>query len=182
MMRRNNEYFGENRNLYPDHCISNVPPKLFRQERDWSCSIACIRSLLSGTDVSWTENYLIEKFNMSPGPYYSKDYKAINIFPQTLDVILGCDNPDITVKRLFQYMEDGYYIMAETMYNYAHWYVILGYYLSNDENNPEHHTIVAYDPYYDEIRLVNADEFETMWLDGDHANNHILKDFIAIRQ
>lgn len=179
-MDRIREYFTGNENSYPDRCISNVPPKLYRQERDWSCSIACLRSLLSARGTELTEEKLIGMYGMTPGPHYSKDMKGVPL-PGDPEVIWGCDEPDITIRRLFEYMSEGYYIMAETMYNYAHWYVLLGYNVLDGESNPERHYITAYDPYYNEIRVLNADEFDSMWLDGDHAVNGIKRDFVALR-
>ena len=45
-MKRMKEYFTyEEPSAFVS--VSNTPPRLFRQERDWTCSVACIRTLLS---------------------------------------------------------------------------------------------------------------------------------------
>ena len=67
--------------------------------------------------------------------------------------------------------------MAECMYNYAHWVVVLGYFAVRNAEDTEEHRILIYDPYYDQVRLVIADEFLTMWCDpAGHE-----KEFVAIR-
>ncbi|MBQ6583394.1 MAG: hypothetical protein IJH77_06185, partial [Mogibacterium sp.] len=126
-MSRINEYFPRNDNAFPQQSVANVPPALFRQERDWSCSVACLRTILAAAGASCTEEQLIGQLSMTPGPHYSKDLKKLGL-PEGVEAIWGCDEPDITVRKLFDYMASGYYIMAETLYNYAHWYVLLGYY------------------------------------------------------
>ncbi len=180
-MNRLKEYFLEDNEEFPNININNTPPKFYRQERDWTCSIACLRTLLSGIqDKVESENEFIIKYKFEIEPHYSKDIKYRNIFTDDLKVIYGCDHKNTSIKQLFSYMEDGYYIMVESMYNYAHWFVLLGYYAIGDD--PEKHKISIYDPYYDEVRFLNADEFSGMWLDGDHEKTKVYKDFIAIRK
>ena len=60
-------------------------------------------------------------------------------------------------------MEDGYYVMVESMYNYAHWMVLLGYY-PLEQANVEKSRLLVYDPWFDQVRLLIADEFLPMWV------------------
>jgi len=161
--------------------VSFTPPKLYPQERDWTCAVACIRTILSafGNDVS--EDELINKYSMTPGPYFSKDIKKLGLL-ENLDVIYGCDLDAAKLDTVIDYMKDGYYIMVESMINFAHWHVVLGYYTISDFTDVEKFKFLMYDPYYNELKLVNVDEFDGMWLDGNHAKNGIEKDFIAIRK
>ena len=161
--------------------MSLTPPYLYPQERDWTCSIACIRTILSAIINSVPkEDYIIEKYNMTPGPYYSKDIKNLGIL-NSYDVKYGCDNTNVIFENIINMVKDGYYIMLESMINYSHWLVFLGYYTYNT-NDIEKAKLLMYDPYYNEVRLVNADEFITMWIDGDYENSRIEKDYIAIRK
>lgn len=70
---------------------SNVPRVLYKQERDWTCSIACIRTLLSSvSDNVLSEDEFISIFKLTPSPYYSKDIKSLCILSD-IDAIYGCD-------------------------------------------------------------------------------------------
>ena len=100
--------------------------------------------------------------------FYNKFYA-----PNNAVLVLSGDIDVKTAKLL----AEKYYIMAECMYNYAHWVVVLGYFAVRDPEDTEEHRILLYDPYYDQVRLVIADEFLTMWCDPD---GHV-KEFVAIR-
>ena len=154
--------------------------ELYKQERDWTCSVACIRTILSGyVDKVEDEDYFVSTYKLKPGPYYSKDVKKLKIL-KAYDVVYGCDCINVSFDVLLTLMENGYSIMVESMYNYAHWFVILGYYPLR-EKDVEKSMLLVYDPYYDEVRLIRADEFINMWIDGNYVNTKIEKDFIAIR-
>ena len=116
---------------------------------------------------------------MKPGPYYSKDIKSMGMVAK-YDVLYGCDNKNINMDNILEYITNGYFIMLECLYNYAHWIVLLGFYPLAD--NIEKSKLLIYDPYYNEVRLLNADEFINMWIDGNYLENKIEKDFIAIRR
>jgi len=178
-MKRKQEYF-EPFELKHKTVISNPPKKLFPQERDWTCAIASLRTLMSGfLDKVSDEEYLLEKYALKPGPHYSKDIKSYHILDE-YDVIYGCDNPDVDFDIILDRFTEGYFIMLQSMINYSHWTVLLGYYPSS-ENNPEMSKLLMYDPYYDEVRLFRVDEFISMWKDGDYENTHIEKEFIAVK-
>lgn len=117
---------------------------------------------------------------MLPGPHYSKDIKRMGIL-DGYDAIYGCDCKDTDMDTVLSLMEKGYILMLEHMYNYAHWTVLLGFYPLHD-NEIETTTMLMYDPYYDEVRLYNVDEFTGMWMDGGYTEPRIEKDFIAVRK
>lgn len=178
-MKRQEEIW-EKIEMKKKNVVAKNPKFFFPQERDWTCSIACIRTILSGiTDTVPTENEFIDVYNLSPGPYYSKDIKSKQLL-EHYEVLYGCDAEIKAFEDLLEYMEQGFFVMLESMYNYAHWMVLLGYYPFND-CDLENAKLLMYDPYYNNVRLLNVDEFLTMWIDGNHATNGIKKDFIAIR-
>ena len=160
--------------------VSNTPPRLYRQERDWTCSIACIRTLLSGrvTEVA-SENEFIEKFELVPGPHYVDEMieKQMLAPARVVKTNRNFAKEKIGLPLLARLLVEKYYVMAECMYNYAHWVVVLGYFAVRNAEDTEEHRILIYDPYYDQVRLVIADEFLTMWCDpAGHE-----KEFVAIR-
>ena len=174
------------KHVYPKHgnlslpAIANPPKTFYRQETDWTCSIACIRTMMSGflTQVPGEEE-LVQQFQLTPGPHYSKQIKERQILA-AYDAIYGCDLEKPDFAQVIQLMAEGYYVMLESMYNYAHWYVLLGYYPLEDQDI-EKSKLLIYDPYYNEVRLLNADEFLSMWIDGDYEHTRVKHDFIALR-
>lgn len=184
MINRKWEYF-KPYTINKRESLSQVPPFLYPQERDWTCSIACIRTLLSGVMKNVPEEEtLVEKYRLNPGPHYSKDIKEKGILQDILKpekIIFGCDQKNAQFSDILNYMEEGYYIMLESMVNYSHWMVLLGYYVTVDEANPEKCRLLFYDPYYNEVKLLNYDEFIGMWIDGNYKVSNVEKDFIAIR-
>jgi hypothetical protein len=161
-----------------NHVVSSSLKQLYPQETDWTCSIACIRTILSANDVKISENEYIQTYRMSPQPYYSKDIKNLHILDE-YKTVYGCDNPCIPFDDILNYMQNGYCVMVECLYNYAHWLVLLGYYPCSN-GNIEQGRLLAYDPYYNEVRLLNVDEFLAMWIDGDYEHTRVKQDFIAI--
>lgn len=178
-MERKHDFFEMDKLSHEDVVVS-APKKFFPQETDWTCSIACIRTLLSGflREVPG-EIFFIESYHLIPGPHYSKDIKRLNIL-EKYDVKFGCDSVDNSFDKILDYMEEGYGVMVECMYNYAHWFVLLGYY-PLEEGDIEKSKLLVYDPYYDEMRLLRVEEFINMWVDGNYENTRIEKDFIAIK-
>ena len=170
------EHFGELPTLNTNDILCSIT-KCFNQERDWTCCIACLRTISSNT--LGTEKELIDTYNFTPGPYYSKDIKNKHIL-DNYDVIYGCDIENKTPKMLCKLLND-YNIMIETMLNYDHWLVILGYF-TNNTNEINKHQILLYDPYFNNVRLENAEEIFSMWVSGEHTINNIKCDFIAIRR
>lgn len=178
MKNRKFEYFNKTK-LKHQKIISNPPLILYPQERDWTCSIACIRTLLSKIkEYVPKEITFINTFNLKPNPYFSKDLKII-LEKFDIDVVYGCDSKINSFDDILDLSQQGYYIMLESMYNVSHWIVFLGYYPIID-NSVESSKLLIYDPYYDEVKLINTDEFIAMWKDG--SNKDIQNDFIAIKQ
>ena len=173
-------FFQKNQELKHDFSITNSPLKFYPQETDWTCSLACIRTIFSSliTDVP-SENYLISNFNLKPGPHYSKEIKNTHILDD-FDVIYGFDHSDYNFDNILELLKKNYFVMLESMYNYAHWFVLIGYF-PNINNEIEKSKLLIYDPYYDDIRLLNTDEFITMWIDGNHEKTNVEHDFIAIK-
>ena len=182
-IKRKTEYYKEVSTVIPKKSVNYSCETYFKQERDWTCSIACIRTMASKImkEVP-SEDFFIEAYELIPGPYYSKDIKEIGILDE-LDVIYGCDmgEEDKDINTIIDAIEDGYAIMIETMLNYAHWVVVLGYFIVGGSEDVEKHQILVYDPYYDNVRLLIADELLNMWIDGSYSETGVLKDFIAIK-
>lgn len=178
-MKRKYELYEEIKLLH-DRVTTNAPKKLYPQETDWTCSVACIRTLLSGIIENVpSEEFYVETYEMKPGPHYSKDIKKLGILDE-YDVIYGCDEKDKTFDKMLDYVEDGYFVMLECMYNYQHWFVFLGYYPLKD-CDVEESRLLVYDPYYDETRLLSVDEFISMWIDGEFGHTQVKEDFIAVK-
>lgn len=179
-MNRKFEYF-EQHELEHKTVESRTPKRLFPQERDWTCAVACIRTMLSGLQKQVPpEQEIVEKYHLIPGPYYSGDIKDLGLL-MDYDVIYGCDTQSISFDHILDYMGNGYYIMVESMYNYSHWFVLLGYFPLND-GKLEHSRLLVFDPYYNEVRLLNVDEFISMWIDGNYEQSKVIQDFIAVRK
>lgn len=160
---------------------SSTPPVLYPQERDWTCSVACIRTILSALDKKVpSENEFIDRFGLVKGPHYTEEICKKQMFGSDKKVVssLDYDTGDINLKLLNNLLKQKYFVMAECLYNYAHWVVIVGYFAVKGARSREEHTIAFFEPYYNEIRLVRADEFETMWCD---AEGHC-REFIAVKR
>lgn len=178
---RKQEYFLK-RTTTQNDSISLTPPKLYPQERDWTCSVACLRTILSAfTEEVPEESSFVVNCGMEPGPCYSAGVKEMGIL-EGYDVIYGCDNPNIEFEDIIDMMKAGYYIMLESMVNYSHWMVLLGYYTIAPFEDMEKYQMLFFDPYYNQVRMINADEFLGMWIDGNYVESKIEKDFVAIRK
>lgn len=180
-MKRKPELFGIRRMAHDDVLISH-PRRLYPQERDWTCSVACIRTMMSAfLKKVPSEETLVKRYDLRPGPHYSRDIKALGMLKH-YDVLYGCDQqPQDDFDTVLDYVAQGYCVMLESMINYGHWMVLLGYY-PLQENDPETSRLLMYDPYYDQVRLLNADEFISMWRDGNYEETRVDRDFIAIRR
>ena len=178
-MQRKHELFEQN-NLKHNEVVVSAPKKLYPQETDWTCSVACIRTMLSGITYNVPEEMeIVRQNNMKPGPYYSRDIKKLGLL-DNYDVVYGCDKEKADMDMVLDMVQNGYYVMLECMYNYAHWMVLLGYY-PLENSDIEKSELLMYDPYYDKIRLLSADEFISMWIDGNYENTKVIRDFIAVK-
>ena len=174
------EYFGELPNLSFDETAVMMPTKLYKQERDWTCAIACIRSILSSMNYTKTEDEIIEEFQLTPGPLYSKQIKNLNIL-ENYETIYGFEfETKPTLSDFYTLMKDNYFVMIESMINFDHWLVALAY-LPNGQDITANHTILLYDPYFNEVKTYRAEEFGAMWCSGMHVKNKVTNDFIAVK-
>ena len=121
MTKRMSEYFQPN-GEYREFCVGRTPKKLYKQERDWTCAIACIRTMLSAFNEEKDEAWYVDTYQMVPGPHFSKDIKRLGIL-DNYDVVYGCDEEDRDLNKVLAYSEAGYYVMLESMYNFSHWMV-----------------------------------------------------------
>ena len=112
-MSRKIEYYKTSNIIKFNHSINCKVKKLYKQERDWTCSLACIRTILSGLGKKIeTEDFYINKYNMKPGPCFSKDIKKLELL-EGYDVIYGCDVKNTTFDTILNLAKDGYNIMLE---------------------------------------------------------------------
>ncbi len=177
---RKSEYFDKLK-TNKHNSVGNIPLNFYVQERDWTCAVACIRTLISKIEPNlMSEDEFVTKYNLKPGPHYSKQLKAYNMLDK-YDAIYGCDNPDITLDDIISYMEKGYFVMLESMINYSHWLVLISYLTIPTPYGYEGYQLVFYDPYYNNIRMMSADEFIGVWIDGPYEKTKVKKDFIAVR-
>ncbi len=155
-----------------------VPPRLYRQEKNWTCSVAAIRTILSAFgDKVLSEAEFIKKYDLVKGPHYTEEIMSKKMLGKKK--VLSCldfANQEISLKLLNNLLKEKYYVMAECLYNCAHWVVVLAYIATGGKGDLKEHRILFYDPYYDETRLVRADEFYEMWCDID-GHRH---EFIAV--
>lgn len=176
------EFFKGYNTLKTKASVSHVPRYMYHQHRDWTDHIACLRTLLSYCIPEVPkEDDIIQRYKISPGMKYSADIREWNFLEQyAVDVRYGCIETRIDFDDILKMLQDDYFVMMQTMINYSHWVVLCGYYCL-DENDIERNKVLYYCPYYDEIRLTNADEFIEMWVDGAYVNSHVRNDFVAVR-
>ena len=172
-------------------CMCKKDLMLFPQERDWTCSIACLRSILSGfyEDIP-TEQYILNSLQLTPGPYFSKDIKKQQIIQKItalcgpkkeqspILIQYGCDNPirNISDEDAFEqiaiWLKKEHAIILESAYNEMHWMVLLGYVPKKQNGTIADCDYILYDPYQNTTRILNAEEFITMWNCRQRAINH----------
>ena len=176
------DYFGEVFKSPVNYVITDKNfLKLHRQHHDWTCSVACLRSILK---LSMTEDEFVTQFAMTPGPFYSKDFVHIRQDFKDWQFRFGCEDSCMTTVdrwlHLLLLLGEGYSIMIETMYNVGHWLILLGYYPNGEKLSDA--SILLWDPYLNETRLENAEEVISMWLDGECKASGIEKDYIAVKR
>ena len=81
---------------------------------------------------------------------------------------------------IYELLNDNYYVMVESMICFDHWCNLLAY-ITNNSFDREKQYLLLYDPYYNQLKMISVDEFESVWLSGQHEKNNIFKDFIAIK-
>lgn len=179
-MKRKPEFFGATPKKGYTETAVMTPTKLYQQERDWTCSIACLRSITSSIKNLGTEDHIIKTYGLCPGPYYSKDIKQLGILKDYI-VEFGCDTEkNYDLDKLYRLLKNDYYVMVECMLNYDHWLVLMSYFPNNSKDIAEHR-LLLYDPYFNEIKLMRAEEFCAMWISGEHMKNNVTLDYIAVK-
>lgn len=165
-----NEYFPLDK-PYPCNgvTVGVIPPRLFKQERDWTCSMACLRTLLSlGTryDLSIPEeDEFISRYGIKPGPHYSQEVKTW-ILGLKGEFRFGHEDYDVPDEsKVWEMLRDGWSVAVNWLMSYDHWCVILGWYVLSDA--PENNIVQFYDPYYNDVRWVHAPDLGVMWQSGN---------------
>lgn len=166
------------------------PDELYKQERDWTCGVACIRTLASGIITVPSETLFISNNDLIPGSFGSKDFKSWEFgrrgFPilsdPRLDVRYGCDDAqraELDCSDVWHWLRRGYRVALKLMTTFesGHWCVVLCYF---PRAGVRSHDVVIYDPYHDEIRTIRSSELEMMWRNfGDVSSRH---DYVLIRE
>lgn len=166
-----------------------APRDLFRQERDWTCGVACLRTLMSGIVPVPSETLFVFNNHLTPGPLYSRDFKTLTgsadgAFPALLnprlEVRYGCDDPErdaLDESDVWVWLRDGWRVAVDWMMSFDHWCVIMGYF---PLGSPREHEVVFYDPYYDDIRLAHAPDLGVMWRSGRDPG--LVHDYVLMRE
>ena len=105
MFERKCEYFKSEEKVEKEEVAIMTPKYLFRQERDWTCSIACLRSITSSMKSLGSEDKIFKKYDLKPSPYYSKDIKNLHILDKFKDVIYGCDYDNASYVTLYDLLK-----------------------------------------------------------------------------
>ena len=69
MIQRKSEHFGKALPIGFVDVVSVIPPRLYKQERDWTCSVACLRSIASKYKDLGSEDEIVSKYKMDHGRY-----------------------------------------------------------------------------------------------------------------
>lgn len=181
MLSRKPEYFDKAAPMGFKNVVASIPPKLYRQERDWTCSIACLRSVFSKFGEPISENEIIDKYSLVPGPQYSADLIGSGLLDAYVYETTDKEGDTASeLNRVYSLLSEGATVMVETCKSFDHWLVMLAYF-PNECNYTEDHDILFWDPYYNETLLMRASEFCDEWLSGYWSKNGVVHDFIAIK-
>lgn len=160
------------------YAASCMPPVLYAQGVDWTCALACVRSIASGLAVLPDDGVLVRKMGLSPGPVYSGTIKRSGILDMPgIGVRYGCDVQDVSIRDLWRFLDHGWRVMVNWMYSYDHWTVLTAY--IPVEKDPDYHVLQHWDPYCGEIFQIRAAHFSVMWQSGGNEGHR--HDFIAVR-
>lgn len=180
----NREYFGKVEKLQKIDMATSPIKNTYKQERDWTCSIASLRTILSSAlkEVP-DENYFIERYKLEPGPIYSRDICNWDILEH---VEFGSSkyspiDGNMPANMLHGLLMRGYSVMLNTMFSYDHWIVVLGIY-PNGEDSIDKVQVVYYDPYYNKTCITSMEELVDVWYSGMNAVNNIIFDYVAVKK
>lgn len=143
-----------------------LPPNLYEQERDWTCAIACFRSICN---IHMSEEEFIDKYHPVMGPQFSPDIKAAGWVPEGFDVRYGCDDfSSIDASDLWYMLNSGYKVMVEWDLSAGHWCVLTSITPALTDSGYE---MTCFDPYFKRMRVFDLGEFFCM-----------CHDYIAVRK
>lgn len=181
MIQRLSEHFEKALPTGFVNAVSAIPPKLYKQERDWTCSVACLRSIASKYKDLGSEDEIVSKYGMDHGPYYAHELISCGLLDEfDYETTSVKPNPFNDLQRVYKLLAGGATVMVETCKSFDHWLVLLAYFPNGCEFT-EDHSVLMWDPYYNETLLMRASEFCDEWLSGEWASNNILCDFLAIK-
>ena len=153
--------------VFKEACsIVNTPVDFYRQERDWTCSIACIRTAISYKNNRITEDEILKQENLKMGGQKIRDMKNWQCL-KGLDILTYQEKKLEGIKDLYELLLDNYIVICETSYNWWHYVVAYGYLTTKDKIKIDEQLVQFYDPYYDEHKLMRAELFEQMWFDQE---------------
>lgn len=182
MLPRKYEHFEQASPIGLDNAVASVPPKMFRQERDWTCSIACLRTIASKFKDVEGEDEIVRKYGLNPGPHYTDDLVKCGILDEFDFEVSSTVPPNVAeeLKRVYHLLETGATVMVETCRSFDHWLVLLAYFPGGHEYTEDQY-VLMWDPYYAETFLMRVSEFCDEWLSGYWESNGVACDFIAIK-
>ena len=119
---------------------------LYYQEWDWTCAIACLRSICSSIKALRTEDEIIEKYKLMPKPRYSQDIKTWDI--KEYHARYGWDEYENinNVGFLYRLMKEEWYVSIEGLIMTTGWFCA------------DIFRIILYDPYYNESKQLRAEK------------------------
>lgn len=163
-----------------EHNVYSTVHKVHKQERDWTCGIASLVTLLSGkTAVDYTEERILHNCDIRMGPLCSRILiEILQKMEIPVEYRYGAEHSvdDKPISFIVKLMKD-YDIALETCLNGGHWIVLLSY---TALGHPEKDIITFYDPYYDTVRTMSAEEIISMWIPT--MDGLLCHDYIAIRK
>lgn len=155
--------------------------EFFAQQRDWTCGLAALRTLLTKNKFSFfrlSEEILVEhakQLGMKPGPRSAEDLKRIagTFYKREEDnpILTKCDFEDYDIVSLFK----DYNLAIECSIMGGHWLVIMDI-ITNDDTTK----VRLYDSYYNSVIELDLKQFNEMWEDKILTNTY--REFIAIRR
>ena len=147
-----------------DVAVYATIPTLYQQEHNWSCAVACLRTICG---IETDENSLIDRLGIIPGPHYSKEIMQRHWVPDRLLACYGAlSQPLVDISDLWELMRNGYRVMAACDFLGGHWVVLLAIIPT-----PSDWDLVYWDPYFACTRVCKLEEFAPIW-----------RDFIAVRK
>lgn len=151
---------------------------LYSQERDWTCGIACLRTLLNAThrkSTPMSENEMVvreQEYNKTPGPRTAKDLKDLAEMFKLCKYILT--KRDFSIDDITLYFKD-YLIAVESKLHGGRWFVVTSIIVGSRTD-----CIQLYDPYYDMMLSFSLNQFYALWEDDKLLKGY--REFIAVRR